>query len=85
MTYKSDQVTYTRQIFVLLYVVCDDEGKLFTATVTLEGIALSERSQGKSPYWSENTTQLAECLPRSTKPWLLPPALHKTERSGTHL
>lgn len=54
--YKPDQVSYTRQIFVLPYVVCDNETKLFTATVTLEGIVLSERSQGKSPYWSEKTT-----------------------------
>lgn len=83
--YKPDQVSYTRQIFVLPYVVCDNETKLFTATVTLEGIVLSERSQGKSPYWSENTIQLEECLPSSTKSWLLPPALHKTEHSGTHL
>lgn len=50
--------------------------------MTLEGIVLSERSQGKSPYWSEDTTQLAEGFLSNTKPCLLPPAL---ECSGTHL
>lgn len=47
VTYKLDQVTYTWQILVPPFVMCDNESKFLTTTMTLKGIVLCIMKPGQ--------------------------------------